>query len=976
MVGVCRFLALAIVAVFMLARGQIAALAEDAGPGAWETTLDRPAVEIGGHVSEDGGSAEINILAPLIFSEGRDLLFFGADAKVFLFDANDLGDTVYNAGAYLGYRSVLDDNYGVFGVWAGLDHLRTEDANDFTRAIAGVEYFGAHVIARANAFVPLDSTSDEWEVVAGGFINTYDEKIPSGFDAELGLRVAVPMESLARPGEFRVFAGSYDYIGLDDDGGDVLGLRTRVELDLYPFQDARDTRLSLEAGYAYDKHSGDQFSAGMKLSIPLGVRNKVATSHGKDPDVVSLDSFGQDLFQPVRRNREMVSRIRLKDRRPDTGSITGNYTLTTICGGSSGSLKLNGGLASSSIKQGDLLGAIDPNGANTPLALNLATMVAPDGRTLAEILAPKPDVVRTTLKFATSTVNFGTQTVAPAAKVALASQPLNGQSITDATVTIDGRSCSLNLVVQPALTQGLTLASICGGTSSNISLSPGLASASIKQGAVIGTIDPSGIATALKLDIGSMVAPSGQTLAQMLSAKPVSLKSTFKFAVSKVDFVAQSVRPSASVALATGNAAQQFITNATLTVNSLSCSLDLDIVETVPQGLTLASVCGGSNAAISLNGGLSTSSIKQGAALGIIDPTGAASALSLDIAGMVAPGGQTLAQLLASKPATLSSTFTFAQNTVNFATQTVQPSAAVALATGGPANQIVTAVTLTVNSKSCSLNVAVEEKPVPGLTLASVCGGTNAAISLNGGLATSSIKQGAALGIIDPAGAASSLSLDIADMVAPGGQTLAQLLASKPATLSSTFTFAQSTVNFATQTVQPAAAVALATGNAKDQLLKGVTLTVNSTSCSLDAEVETKPVSGLTLATICGGVNADLPLSNVHGVPMLSNTIRQGDLVGTIEPDGAATPLTLDLANMVDDDGVSLTQLLAGKPQSLKTTLYFPLSTVDFIASVVRPSVPTANTLLPVEGQRIRLFRVEVNGTSCSAVTKPIRHSV
>ncbi len=832
-----RFLVLAaLMAGFLLPRAQAA---DDDQGGIWATTYDRPAVEIGGFIADDGGSGEFNLLAPLVFSEGRDLFFLGADAKVSGFDLNDTGDTVFNVGGYLGYRSVLDD-HGVLGLWAGLDHIRTEESNAFTRAIAGVEYFGPHMIARANAFIPLDSTSGEWTVTSGGFINTYDEKIPSGFDVEVGLRVPLAMNSLARPGEFRVFAGGYDFIGLDEDGGDVIGARARAELDLYPFEEMRDTRVSLEAGYAYDKHSGDQFSAGIKLAIPLGISNKIETSHGKDPDVVTLDSFGQDLFQPVRRNRDVVSRTRLKERRVAGAGTTGNFTLSRICGGSAGSLTLNAGLASNTIKQGALLGTIDPNGAATSLQLVLRDMVAPDGRTLEEILAPKPDVVRTTLKFATSTINFATQTVRPSAAVALASLAPKGQTITDATVTIDGNTCSLNLSVQPALAQGLTLASICGGKSSTISLNGGLVSSSIKQNARIGTIDPGGAATALNLDIARMVAPNGKTLGELLTPKPASLSSTFKFA--SVDFGTQSVQPAAAVALTSSLATQQTIKDATLTVNSRSCSLNLEIEETVP---------------------------------------------------------------------------------------------------------------------------------VAGLTLDTICGGPSANINLNSGLKSSAVKQGASLGIINPAGAATILKLDIAGMVSPGGQTLAQLLSSKPATLTSTFSFPASTVNFANQTVQPAATVALATGSAADQTVQGVTLAVNSQTCSLNLNVKANPpTGGLTLATICGGPSALLPMTNVHGVAMGASTIQQGDLIGTIDITGAATPVPFTLASMVDSTGTSLSQLLASSPATLQTTLFLPASVVVLVDDIVEPSINLANASVNVDRQRLLRFSVVVNSNSCSAIVK------
>ncbi len=536
-----------------------ASLAADTNLAPSSPTYDRPAVEIGGGIANEGESGEINFLAPMVFSEGKDLLFFGADVKFSGFNINDTGDTVYNAGGYLGYRRLLDDDGGVLGLWAGVDYFNTDLSNEFARAIAGVEYFGSHVIARANAFVPFDSTSSEWTVTSGGFINTYDEKVPSGFDAELGLRMPVAMDSFVKPGEFRIFAGGYDFIGLDDDGGNVLGGRARAELDLYVFDEHPDTRLSFETSYAYDKHSGDQYGAGVKLSIPLGVTNKISEHGSKDATVAELDSFGQDLFQPVRRNRENVSRIRLKDRvavvTPGTGGTAG-VTLSNVCGGASGSLALNSGLGSSNIKQGSAVGIIDPSGAATPLNLTLANMVDSSGQTLTQLLASSPQSVNATLTFPATTVNFASQVVQPAAAVASTGSAATAQKITSATVTINGSSCSMNVQTEP-YQAALTLATICGGantpinvvvTGSSISVASKISpmakvSSGILQGATLGdyplTYDPNTgtplTFKTLKLILATMMDSSGQTLVQLLAAGPTTLATTLNFPLSEFD---------------------------------------------------------------------------------------------------------------------------------------------------------------------------------------------------------------------------------------------------------------------------------------------------------------------------------------------------------------------------------------------------------------------------------------------------------
>jgi hypothetical protein len=558
------------------------ALAADSEPLASSATYDRPAIEIGGGIADDGGSGEINLLMPLVFSEGKDLLFFGADTKFSGFNINDSGDTVYNVGGYLGYRRLLDDGAGVLGLWAGVDYFNTNQSNEFARAIAGIEYFGPQVIARANGFVPFDSTSAEWSVTSGGFITTYDEKVPSGFDAELGLRMALPMESFAKPGEFRIFAGGYDFIGLADDGGNVLGGRARAELDLYLFDEHPDTRLSLEASYAYDKHSGDQYGAGLKLSIPLGVTNKV-TSHGAKDDVVAeLDSFGQDLFQPIRRNRSNASRVRTKSRTPvDTGTGgVGGVTLSNVCGGASGTLALNSGLGASTIKQGAQIGIIDPAGAAKPLNLTLAKMLAPDGQTLAQLLASSPQTIDTTLTFPTSTVNFATDTVEPSAAVASSGGAAADQKMVSTTVTINGNSCSINVQTETVQAAGFTMANICGGTKAAITLNPGMTATTLAQGALLGNIINFNTNTDigdLVLDISTMVDQNGKTLAQLLANAPQTISAVLNLPANLWDPLVSRVE-SLSPYVTSGGVpfgCTESVTAATLTVNGSTCSMNL-----------------------------------------------------------------------------------------------------------------------------------------------------------------------------------------------------------------------------------------------------------------------------------------------------------------------------------------------------------------------------------------------------------------
>lgn len=355
----------------------------DVGDGA--STYSVPGIEIGGFVAEDGSAGEINAILPLSMPTSDQLLFIGADAKLFEGSLVDLGESVYNAGAYLGYRERKGS--ATFGAWMGADILQTASGNTFQRFIAGVEYFDPRGIVRVNAFAPFDAISDEWTIASA----VYDEKVSAGIDGEVGLRFAIQaLQSAGRNGEFRLFAGGYDYFELDPDGGDVVGVRGRLELDLYPFEEAPETRLTLDASYSHDDYADGQFAGGVRLSIPLGSSERVAANYGgslKDGSgslkdgprpVVSLES--QDLFQPVRRNREPVSLIRRKQS-------AGFYTLATVCGGGSIPISNPAINGPTSITAGDLIGVLSDGATTGPnLFFNLADLVSGTGSALTELL--------------------------------------------------------------------------------------------------------------------------------------------------------------------------------------------------------------------------------------------------------------------------------------------------------------------------------------------------------------------------------------------------------------------------------------------------------------------------------------------------------------------------------------------------------------------------------------------------------------
>lgn len=377
----CRKLGLAMT---LLMTPQLLATGESARAS---SAYSVPGVEIGGFVTEDGAAGEVNVITPLHLESGRSLLFFGFDGEFRGAENAAFDDALFNIGAYLGYRIRVDD--AVVGFWGGFDYLNTPMSNTYTRFIAGAEYFGTNVIARFNGFIPLDESS--------GGSSTLEESITSGIDGEVGLRYEFGGDLSSRPAEFRAFIGGYDYFGLNSDGSDVAGVKGRLELDLYPFASAPNTRLTLNVAASYDEYNGSEASAGVRVAIPLGAEEPAGayyegsikdgagslkdTGGSLKDDPVASDAFSsnKDLFQPVRRNRKVASRTEVCNGplSINWGSLLGVATTTTL---------------------GATIGVpSDFSATGAPLTLDLASMTDAGGQTLAQLLAASPTSLTTTL---------------------------------------------------------------------------------------------------------------------------------------------------------------------------------------------------------------------------------------------------------------------------------------------------------------------------------------------------------------------------------------------------------------------------------------------------------------------------------------------------------------------------------------------------------------------------------------------------
>ncbi|MEZ5924350.1 MAG: tail fiber domain-containing protein [Hyphomicrobiaceae bacterium] len=449
-------------------------------------TYSRPGLEVSGFVTDDGGAGEVNVILPLAMRGSHALLFLGGDAKL-IGGSSDYGDNAYNVGAYLGYRALLDNGSGVLGLWLGADTLRGRYGHTFQRFIAGAEYFGPRLIARINGFAPFDDASDPWtevtrtttttaqRITTTTITSTYDEKTPSGVDAEAGLRFALPaLASGGRQGELRAFAGVYDYVGLKEDGGNVIGGRGRLELDLYPFDAAPNTRLTLEASYSDDAHYGDQLAGGVRLSISLGepATRETAIYSGSlkdtggslkegDPGPSLGYGGGKDLFQPVRRNNNPVTVRRLKSQTirtaienrdteepTDPPPATTGYTLATVCGGPTAQI-----ITTASDPSANFQDFMDPlvqgqeiafeSLTSTGIPLDIATWVDGSNQTLAQLLASSPASIVTTVSIPPALV---TPTLELSPTLTFQGFPVGpGIQLTAATLTVDNSTCTLDI---------------------------------------------------------------------------------------------------------------------------------------------------------------------------------------------------------------------------------------------------------------------------------------------------------------------------------------------------------------------------------------------------------------------------------------------------------------------------------------------------------------------------------------------------
>ncbi|MEL6746333.1 MAG: hypothetical protein AAFO79_00745 [Pseudomonadota bacterium] len=302
------------------------------------TTYSQPSLEISGLIDSDSGRGELALLVPAFRPTAHSLIFLGLDGMrgADVKDHNTKRARLENIGAYLGVRGRIGSSGAVGGLWGGVDRFTSRYGNHFTRAIFGVDFVGSHLIARANGFAPIKRTSADWQGTGAEAGYTFREVAPAGVAGEIGLRFDVaPFEDDLQAGELRLFLGGYQHFGFADDHREKRGVQGRVSLDLYPFHEATNVRLTLTANGRRSAAGDAHYEAGVRLAIPLSGIDDAAPS----PASLAFSDrrSTRDFYRPIRRDRMAVTQRNVVAA-PDAVQAEGNTntpsrTSGPLCGG-------------------------------------------------------------------------------------------------------------------------------------------------------------------------------------------------------------------------------------------------------------------------------------------------------------------------------------------------------------------------------------------------------------------------------------------------------------------------------------------------------------------------------------------------------------------------------------------------------------------------------------------------------------------
>jgi hypothetical protein len=231
------------------------------------------------------GSRTIGTLDAFIPFMGDDDFMVYADFMAKLgTGANNSNGNAFEGNLGLGFRRVNDNENAIYGMYAFYDSLRSVNDNSFQQITVGAERLGLTWDFRANAYLPIGTSSYTKDVYKGGkivldqhnlieYIKSSTESTSTGYDVEVGRTLGLK--------------GLKGYLAAYSFGKDLTGPRARLEYQL-------TDNLMLSGTLQHDKERGAQFLLGATFSVggskannPNSIYSRMTDSVVRDVDVVT-----------------------------------------------------------------------------------------------------------------------------------------------------------------------------------------------------------------------------------------------------------------------------------------------------------------------------------------------------------------------------------------------------------------------------------------------------------------------------------------------------------------------------------------------------------------------------------------------------------------------------------------------------------------------------------------------------------------
>lgn len=231
----------------------------------------------------------VDLMVP--FMGDNDFLVYTNLKAKFGTGANNSNGSTLEGNLGFGVRRVNDAETAIYGAYAFYDRLKSVNDNTFQQITIGAERLGLTWDFRANAYLPVGTTSYKNEIIKDVVIDNHNllefykassEKAVAGGDIEIGRTLG----SQKLRGYFAVYSF----------GQDLTGPRMRLDYKL-------SNHFSLTASVQYDKSRSVQYLAGMRISIggvnvkkSDSIYNRLTDEVVRDIDIATIET-SQELLK-------------------------------------------------------------------------------------------------------------------------------------------------------------------------------------------------------------------------------------------------------------------------------------------------------------------------------------------------------------------------------------------------------------------------------------------------------------------------------------------------------------------------------------------------------------------------------------------------------------------------------------------------------------------------------------------------------